>query len=128
MIQTDLRGTIVLLNKATEALFGCPKDELIGKPIEVLIPEHFRSSHAQYREEFTHSASFRRMGANRDLTGLSREGREVPLEIALSPIQTEEGRFVLATIEDHTDRDADLGSGAGTRGTQSKACGTRFHR
>ena len=104
MILVDLQGTIVLINKATEALFGYAKDELMGKSIEVLIPERFRSRHRQYRDEFMDSSSFRPMGANRDLSGLSREGREVPLEIALSPIQTEDGRFVLATIEDQTDR------------------------
>jgi diguanylate cyclase (GGDEF)-like protein/PAS domain S-box-containing protein len=104
MILVDSRGTIVLLNKATEALFGYPKDELMGKSVEFLIPERLRSRHSRYREEFMHTASFRPMGANRELIGLSRDGREVPLEIGLSPIQTEDGHFVLAAIEDQTDR------------------------
>jgi diguanylate cyclase (GGDEF)-like protein/PAS domain S-box-containing protein len=104
MILVDVQGRIVLLNRAAEALFGYPKDELMGKSVEDLIPERLRSRHPQYRDEFVASSSFRPMGANRYLFGLSRDGREIPLEIGLSPIQTEDGRFVLATIEDQTDR------------------------
>ncbi|HEU4437192.1 MAG TPA: diguanylate cyclase, partial [candidate division Zixibacteria bacterium] len=87
-----------------EKLFGYERDELIGKPIEILVPERFRESHPAHRDGFVADPQARAMGAGRDLFGRHKDGREIPLEIGLNPIETEEGLFILADIVDITER------------------------
>jgi PAS domain S-box-containing protein len=104
MIMVDHEGRIVLVNAQTEKLFGYGRDELLGRPIETLVPPRFRGAHPGMRRDFFAAPRARAMGAGRDLFGLKKDGTEVPLEIGLNPITTAEGEFVLAAVVDITER------------------------
>jgi len=104
MIIVNEDGVIVLVNTETERLFGYSHDELIGKKVEILVPERIRPEHPSLRNNFFASPQKRKLGQGRDLTGVSKEGREMPVEIGLSPVETEDGLFVLGTIVDLTER------------------------
>lgn len=104
MLMVDESGAITLVNGQTEELFGHRRSELLGRPVEMLVPERFRGLHATDREAFFRSPATRAMGAGRDLFGLHKDGREVPIEIGLNPIRTESGTFVLASIIDISER------------------------
>ncbi|MGH9872241.1 MAG: PAS domain-containing sensor histidine kinase [Pyrinomonadaceae bacterium] len=104
IVLVGAEGKIVLVNARTERLFGYSREELIGEPLEVLVPTRFRDKHPTHRSAFYSSPSTRAMGAGRDLFGLHKDGREVPIEIGLNPIEAEEGTLVLATIIDITER------------------------
>ncbi|MDH3503243.1 MAG: PAS domain S-box protein [Nitrospirota bacterium] len=107
MIMINQSGTIVLVNRLTESLFGFSRDELIGQPIESLIPQRFRKDHPHHRSEYTkavHPDPI--MGKGRELWGLHKNGSEIPIEVGLNPIKTQEGRFILASIVDITERKA----------------------
>src|SRR6185503_5365233 len=88
MILVDESGRIVLVNAQTEKLFGYPRAELLGQPIEMLVPERFRAAHPGQRRSFFGDPRTRSMGAGRDLFGLRKDGTEVPVEIGLNPLQT----------------------------------------
>jgi len=98
------QGRIVLVNTQTEKLFGYGREELIGKPIEILVPERFRGRHPDYRTGFVARPEARAMGAGRELFARRKDGTEFPVEIGLSPIQTSEGLLVLTVIVDITAR------------------------
>ena len=104
MIMHDRQGRISVVNPQVEQLFGYRREELLGQVVEVLIPERFRPQHPGYRESFFTEPSARPMGAGRDLSGLRRDGTEFPVEIGLSPVQTDAGLLVLAAIIDVTDQ------------------------
>jgi PAS domain S-box-containing protein len=104
MIMVGTDGLIILVNKQTEKLFGYSRQELLGRPMEMLVPERFRGSHGGHRKRFSASPSPRAMGAGRELFGLRKDGREVPIEIGLNPIAAGDDQFVLASIIDITDR------------------------
>ena len=104
MVMSNARGEIVLVNAQAERVFGYTRDELIGQPVEVLVPDRFRREHPELREQFAAAPRARPMGAGRDLYGLKRDGTEFPVEIGLNPIETEEGTMVLAAIVDITER------------------------
>ena len=104
MLVVDDRGTIVLANTQTEALFGLPRQHLIGKPVEVLIPERFRTNHPTHRSGFAADPKWRPMGVGLELFGLRVNGKEFPVEISLSPLRTDAGNFVMAAIRDITER------------------------
>lgn len=104
MMMVNSDGAITLVNKQTEKLFGYERQELLGQPVEVLVPERYRSSHPNARKIFSGQPSARAMGAGRDLYGLCKDGSEVPIEIGLNPIETSEGAFVLTSIIDITHR------------------------
>jgi PAS domain S-box-containing protein len=104
MVIVDEQAEIVLVNAQTEKVFGFPREELLGQPVEVLLPERFRGTHIGYREGFLRSPSTRPMGAGLELYGLRRDGSEFPLDISLSPLQTETGLLVAASVRDVTDR------------------------
>jgi len=104
MIMVDASGRVTLVNAQTEKLFGYPREELIGHPVEMLVPQGGRSGHPKLRESYFHMPQTRSMGVGRDLYGLTRDGRQVPIEIGLNPISTAEGLFVLASIIDITER------------------------
>jgi methyl-accepting chemotaxis protein len=102
----DRAGRVALVNAQAERIFGYARTELIGKSVETLVPERFRSQHSGMRGTFMASPIARQMGAGRDLYALRKDGREVPVEIGLSPITTSQGRFVLASVVDISARKA----------------------
>ena len=104
MILTNSSGKIILVNPAAEKMFGYEKQELIGNPIEILIPEKFKHHHHQLREGFYHKPSNRVMGQNRDLNGRKKDGTDMPVEVSLSHYQREGEIFVVAFIVDITRR------------------------
>ncbi len=104
MIMVDAHGLIEFANAETERMFGYVIFELIGQSIEILVPARSRASHAGLRRGFFANPSARPMGAGRDLYGTRKDGREFPVEIALTPIQAEHGPLALATIVDITAR------------------------
>jgi len=107
MIMIDTSGKIVLVNQLTESLFGFSRAELIGQPIEVLIPPRFRTDHPHHRSDYVHAANPDPvMGKGRELWGLHKDGHEIPIEVGLNPIETQEGRFILSSIVDITQRKA----------------------
>ncbi len=98
------QGHIVLVNAQTERLFGYPRGELIGQPIEMLVPETVRAIHPSRREGYVADPRPRPMGAGMELAGRRRDGSEFPTEISLSAIDSEEGILVAAAVRDVTDR------------------------
>jgi len=104
MLMTDARGTIVLANSMLLETFGYREDELLGQPVERLIPERYRAEHPQNFAAFVARPERRSMGAGRDLSGLRRDGSEIPIEIGLTPVETDQGLRVLAAIVDITER------------------------
>ena len=104
MIMVNTEGSITLVNTQAEAIFGYTRQELIGRQIETLVPERFRSHHMEYRHGYFDDARARPMGAERELFGLRKDGSEVPIEIGLNPIHTAEGLLVLASIIDISER------------------------
>jgi PAS domain S-box-containing protein len=104
MIMVDEAGRIALVNAQAERLFGYARAELVGKPVETLVPERHRHGHEGLRRQFLSAPQARNPGPGRDLHGLRRDGTEVPIEIGLNPIRTTEGAFVLASVVDITER------------------------
>lgn len=104
MVMVDVDGRVVLVNSQTESLFGYDRAELLSMRVEQLIPDRFRPRHEGYRTEFFAAPDTRTMGAGRDLFGLRKDGTEVPIEIGLNPLETDDGAFVLASIIDITER------------------------
>lgn len=104
MVMVDEKGKIILVNARTIDLFGYQREELMGQPIEMLIPQRFRRDHPAHRGEYTRSPKTRPMGAGLDLHALRKDGTEFPAEISLSPIRTAEGTLVTAAIRDTTER------------------------
>ena len=104
MIVADLHGKIVLVNAQTEKLFGYGRDELVGELVDVLLPARFRQQHLEYRANYIADRNPRAMGRGRDLHGLRRDGSEVPVEIGLTPLETPDGSFVLASVVDISER------------------------
>ena len=97
-------GIILQANSQIETLFGYTRDELIGQPIEILVPDRQRSQHHHHRDGFVAQPKVRRMGAGLDLYGRRRDGSEFPVEISLSPVMTDSGILVLSAIRDISDR------------------------
>jgi PAS domain S-box-containing protein len=96
-------GEIVLINSQTERLFGYAREELVGRPVEILVPARF-SQHVGHREGYFSEPRVREMGAGLNLFGLRKNREEFPVEISLSPLETEEGLLVSSSIRDVTDR------------------------
>jgi PAS domain S-box-containing protein len=104
MVIVDTSGVITLVNAQTEKLFGYSPAELIGHPVELLIPERYRSEHPRYRQGFTAEPRVRPMGVGLDLFGRHKDGSEFPVEVSLSPLKTEEGTFIISAVRDVTAR------------------------
>ncbi len=104
MLMADRDRRITLVNRNAEALFGYSRAELIGQPLELLVPQRFRERHPELVADFFAAPRARAMGAGRELFGLRKDGSEVPIEIGLNPIETSIGLFTLASIIDITER------------------------
>jgi PAS domain S-box-containing protein len=104
MVMTNQQDEIVMINTEAEKLFGYAREELLGKPFEMLIPARFRGGHAPYRAEFLAAPQAGSMRAAREFFALSKEGREISVEIGLSSIEAAEGLVLLTTIVDVTER------------------------
>jgi PAS domain S-box-containing protein len=104
VVMVDSDGRITSINAQTEMMFGYARDELLGKPVEVLVPERFRLGHLEYRAKYISQPVTRPMGLGLEITGRRKDGSDFPLEISLSPVAAEEGDFVISVIRDITRR------------------------
>jgi PAS domain S-box-containing protein len=104
MVMVDAEGTIEMVNAQTERMFGYDRSNLLGRPVEMLVPERSRRTYPSLRQSFFRNPRSRPMGAGRELYGLRKDGSEFPVEIGLNPIETDEGLMVLAAIMDVSDR------------------------
>jgi PAS domain S-box-containing protein len=100
----DEQGRIVRINTQVEAIFGYSREKLIGQPVERLLPDQHHQNHLVYRSSYADSPALRPMGAGLNLYGRQKDGTEFPVDVMLSPLQTEEGTFVIAAIRDITER------------------------
>ncbi|HZU79496.1 MAG TPA: PAS domain S-box protein [Acidimicrobiales bacterium] len=104
MVIAGSHGRIVLVNRQVEALFGYQREELLDRAVEVLIPERLRDRHVGHRTSYFSEPQVRPMGMGLELVGLRRDGTEFPIEVSLSPFETEGGVLVSAAIRDISDR------------------------
>lgn len=103
-ILVNQAGRITLVNTQAEKLFGYNRQELLGQPVELLIPPPVRTRHQYDRANFLATPTVRQMGKGRDLFGLHKDGSQIPVEIGLSPLVTAAGTFVLASVIDISER------------------------
>ncbi len=104
IVATDAAGRIVLVNTKTETMFGYPRAELIGQPVELLIPTRLRERHVGHRAAYMAAPRVRSMGQGLDLSGLKKDGTEFPVEVSLSYVHTEEGTRAIAFVTDISER------------------------
>lgn len=106
MVCVDRTGRIALLNAQAERLFGYQRDEIVGQPVEVLVPEHARANHPAHRADYLAEPRPRPMGAGTELVGRRRNGSMFPAEISLSAIETDDGVLVTAAVRDVSEQRA----------------------
>jgi PAS domain S-box-containing protein len=104
IIVTDREGKITEANGQVQNFFGYDRAELLGHSIEVLVPERFRHAHPHHRKEYTDKARIRPMGAGLELYGRRKDGTEFPVDIMLSPVDTEIGKVVLTVVRDLSEK------------------------
>src|SRR5262245_20364859 len=104
IMQVDQDGRIILLNRVTENMFGYSREELLGQPVEVLIPEELRGTHVMHRAHYRKHPMTRAMGSGLSLEGQRKDGSRFPVEISLSPVSSTEGFYITAIIRDITER------------------------
>lgn len=104
MVIASHDAEIALVNAQAVKLFGWRREELLGQKIEILVPERFRSKHAENRNSYSAQPRARQMGTGMDLFGLRKDGTEFPVEISLSPLETDEGTLTISAIRDITER------------------------
>jgi PAS domain S-box-containing protein len=104
MALVDTNGKIVLVNKRMEKLFNFTRKELLHKNINILIPERFREKHGFHVKNYFADFRTRPMGTGHEIFGFTKDGKEFPADISLSPLKTKDGVFVLADIRDITER------------------------
>ncbi len=104
MVITNEEGLIEIINSQAEKLFDYKREEMIGKTIESIIPERYAKNHALHRNIFSQNAQTREMGKGLELFARKRDGEEIPVEISLSPIHSEEGLMIAAAIRDISER------------------------
>jgi len=110
LVIVDAHGCIATVNKQAESLFGYPRAELLGQPIELLLPERGRVNHIPHREDYVARPHARGMGNVTNLSAVRKDRKEFPVEISLSPLETEQGLMVTAAIRDVTERQRALAS------------------
>ena len=104
IIASDPEGLVAEINARVESMFGYQRGELLGQPIDILVPERFRDTHPARRKEYSSAARVRPMGAGLELYGRRKDGSEFPADIMLGPVETENGRIVLSVIRDLTEK------------------------
>ncbi|HEY9125529.1 MAG TPA: PAS domain S-box protein, partial [Acidobacteriaceae bacterium] len=104
MLIVDSAGKIELANLQSERIFGYRREELLGQPVEMLIPEHLRTGHVQRRAEYAAAPRYRQMGMGMELEAVRKDGTRFPVEVSLSPLEDPDGLSVMAAIRDVTDR------------------------
>ena len=104
MVLVDGAGTIVMVNSSMGSLFGFSEEELVGQSIDLLVPKNVESTHSRLRDEYFSKPETRAMGHGRDLFGLHKDGREIPVEIGLNALHTDDGTMILASVVDITER------------------------
>ncbi len=104
IVIVDSKASIIIVNAQTEKLFGYSREELLGQPIELLVPKRFRSQHQVHRSGYLGRPKTRAMGSELELFGLRKDGTEFPVEISLSPLETEEGVLISSAIRDVSQR------------------------
>ncbi len=104
MVMIGPSGLIKMVNAQAKSIFGYSRAELLGQPVEMLIPDRYRVDHPALRDSFGDSPKSRPMGAGRDLYGRRKDGSEFPIEIGLNPIDTDHGRMVISSIIDISER------------------------
>jgi PAS domain S-box-containing protein len=107
IVMVDGEGCLVFANRRVEQLFGYPPGELVGQPVEVLVPEDLRDAHRGHRARYRRAPRVREMGSGIELVGRRRDGTTFPVEVSLSPVATAAGRHSLAIIRDVTQRAED---------------------
>ena len=105
IVIVDSRGVITLVNDRTEALFGYDREELVGRPVETLLPTRVRVVHSRHRTAYAEAPHRRAMGNGLELRGLRRDGTEFAVDIGLSPLRTPAGVQTIAVVRDASDRD-----------------------
>lgn len=104
IVVVDGDGRMVIVNTQVERIFGYTREELLGQPVELLVPSRYKGGHVGLRDGYLKDPHTRPMGAGRNLTGRRKDGSEIPVEISLSPMETEQGMLVTSIIRDITDR------------------------
>lgn len=100
IVMTDRAGKITFVNSMVNKMFGYREEELIGKPVEILVPREYRKSHREFRNSYLSKPGARAMGEGRDLFAVRKDGTKFPVEIGLNPVKTDKGLVVLSTIVD----------------------------
>ena len=104
ILAVDAEGRLLLVNREIERMFGWTREELLGQPMELLLPRRYRGAHVGLRDGYIQAPTARPMGSGRDLRGIRRDGSEFPVDVGLRPVQTSQGPVTLASVTDATAR------------------------